>query len=128
MVQADHKSNPNFNLELCARVREPRVNVNIVRKKPSKKPQARFDSFAAFDHNKRTLADTTNCGEMGSAYMDDNEQGDPSNDIHNHMVDQGDDQEEDNVDAVSDASSAASESSDDEGNDENGQVECMAQV
>lgn len=129
-VEADRESHPNFNAELCASARAPRVHVKIVRKKPSTKPKARFDSFTAFEQ-KKVLTDTSNFGEIGSTFSDDNMLGDPSNDVDDderNAVDQGGDQAEADDDAASDLSSAAQDSTDDEGNDENAQVGRMAQV
>lgn len=126
-VEADRESHPNFNAELCASARAPRVHVKIVRKKPSTKPKARFDSFTAFEQ-KKVLTDTSNFGEIGSTFLDDNVHGDPSNDIDDdegNVVDRGGGQEDEND--ISDATSAAS-SSDDEDNDENAQVKGVAQV
>lgn len=125
LVIADRENFPNFNVNFCARAREPRVNLTVVPKKPSKKPQARYDSFLAFEQQ-LVLSDTTNLGEVGSTFFDNNKEGDPRNCIHDNVEDEQDNEEEDNEDRVSDASSAAVDSSDDEGIDENAQAKRVA--
>jgi len=125
LVIADRENFPNFNVNFCARAREPRVNLTVVPKKPSKKPQARYDSFLAFEQQ-LVLSDTTNLGEIGSTFFDNNKEGDPRNCIHDNVEDEQDNEEEDNEDRVSDASSAAVDSSDDEGIDENAQAKRVA--